>query len=118
MSWLRDANFWKDGGRRLGINFQRVCIVDALSNGLGFGPDSVDKTEETIFKAINDTTAAGKGEGEILLVLDGLDFLLAASGCPAVQILEMIGELREVCALPHMHPNSDLLTSTLQTARA
>jgi hypothetical protein len=41
-----------------------------------------------------------KGGGKTLLVLDGLDFLLGATGATALQVMETIGELREVCRLP------------------
>ena len=49
---------------------------------------------------------AGKGEEEregeegkarVLLVLDGLDFLLAATGATALQMGDLVGELRSVC---------------------
>ena len=49
-------------------------------------------------------SGAGRGGGEgregkesrVLLVLDGLDFLLAATGTTALQIGDLVGELRSV----------------------
>lgn len=35
-------------------------------------------------------------EGKVILVLDGLDFLLAATGYEVLGVLDMVGELREV----------------------
>ena len=97
VSWLRDTGFWKDGGRKLGTNFNKVQIIDALHHSPGFDSDCLSKMEDTILKAIKDAAgAATREEREVLLVLDGLDFLLAATGCPAFKVLEMIGELREV----------------------
>ena len=60
---------------------------------------------------------AGKGEEEreggserregrerrIVLMLDGLDFLLAATGATALQMGDLVGELRSVCS-SHPHP--------------
>ena len=97
VSWLRDVNFWKDGGRKLGINFQRLQIVDALGNGLGLGVEGLAGVEKEILKVVETADKAMKGEGRVLLVLEGLDFLLAATACPALDVIDMVGELRVVC---------------------
>lgn len=99
-SWLRDANFWKDGGRKLGINSQKVQLIDALSNGLGLGADGLMEVEKEIVKAVESAKEAMKGEGRVLLVLDGLDFLIAATACPVLDAIDTVGELREVCVHP------------------
>lgn len=96
VSWLRDTSFWKDGGRKLGQNFQKVHIIDALSNGLGLQPRGLADVERTVLEAIKPSNEATGGGGKTLLILDGLDFLLAATSCSANAILEMLGEFREV----------------------
>ena len=96
VSWLRDAAWWKEGGRKLGINPQKITFVDALTTGLGLGA-KIDDVEKTILRAIEEAQrAAGHQRGKMLLVLDGLDFLLAASAFPVLEIMDMVGELREV----------------------
>ncbi|KAL2042949.1 hypothetical protein N7G274_004007 [Stereocaulon virgatum] len=106
VSWLRDATFWKDGGRKLGINFQKVHIIDALTTGLGIGASSLADVETEILKAITTAKPTTRVEGEerVLLVLDGLDFLLAATSCSTLETLDLVGELRE-------HVYTTLLTS-------
>ena len=97
VSWLRDANFWKEGARKLGINSQRVHIIDVVTQDLVLEPDGLSKVEQRILKAVNDAQEASKGGGRVLLVLDGLDFLLAATSCLVLSIMDTIGELQEVC---------------------
>ena len=53
---------------------------------------------KAIMKAIG-SKETPKEEGNVMLVLDGLDFLLAATECEVLGVLEMLGELREVCLL-------------------
>ncbi len=47
-------------------------------------------------KAVEGPKEAMNGEGRVLLVLDGLDFLIAATACPVLDIIDMVGEIREV----------------------
>ena len=96
VSWLRDVNFWKDGGRKLGVDLQRVLIIDALSSGLSVRPGRMLDVEESILKAVKRSKAAGGGETKLLLVLDGLDFLLATTAYPVTEIIDMVADLREV----------------------
>ena len=96
VSWLRDINFWKDGGRKLNINYQKVHIIDALTRGMGSGLSVLAKVEETIMQAIHDAAKGTQREERVLLVLDGLDLMLASTSCPISKALEMIGDFREV----------------------
>lgn len=97
VTWLRDANFWRDGGRKLGINSEKLQVIDALSNRLGLGAGGLVETEKEIMNAVGSVKEAMDGEGRAMLVLDGLDFLIAATACPVLDIIDMVGELREVC---------------------
>lgn len=71
-------------------------LVDGLSSGLGLGAGGIPNVEKTIASAIGSCNEALGDGGNVILVLDGLDFLLAATGCEVLQLLDMIGELREV----------------------
>ena len=97
VSWLHDTKFWKDGGRKLGIDLNKLFIIADLDCDQYLGPNSLSKVEEAVVKAINDATEATNGDVRILLVLDGLDFLLAATDSSVLEVLEMIGEFRNVC---------------------
>ena len=55
----------------------------------------IAEVEEAVMKAIG-SRGTLKEEGNVILVLDGLDFLLAATECEALGVLNMLGELREV----------------------
>lgn len=100
VSWLRDAHFWKDGARKLGSNLQKMHIIDALGNGLGLSAGGIAEVETEILKTNESAKKATRDEGRVLLVLDGLDFLLAATACPVLDITKMLGELREVLFCP------------------
>lgn len=54
------------------------------------------EVEKAIASAIGSCKETLDDGGNVILVLDGLDFLLAAMGCEVLEILDMIGELREV----------------------
>ena len=96
VSWLRDADYWKDSGRKLGLNFQRVHNIDALNSGLGLRSGRLADVEESILEAIKASKDVEKAEDKVLLVLDGLDFLLAATALPMQNIIDMVSDLREV----------------------
>ena len=51
--------------------------------------------EKTVLEAIGSKESTD-GAGNVVLVLDGLDFLLAATGCEVLGVLDMVMELREV----------------------
>ena len=53
------------------------------------------EVEKAVMEAIG-SKETRKEEGNVLLVLDGLDFLLAATECEVLGVLDMLGELREV----------------------
>ena len=55
----------------------------------------IAEVKEAVMKAIGSRETL-KEEGNVILVLDGLDFLLAATECELLGVLDMLGELREV----------------------
>ena len=77
-----------------------MILVDGLGSGLGLGSGGIADVEKAIIKAIGSKETRNDG-GNVILVLDGLDFLLAATGCEVLYVLDMIGELREVRILPN-----------------
>lgn len=95
VSWLRDGAWWRESGRKLGVDFQKVNVVDGLSMGLGLGTGGIADVEKAIMEAIRSKQTV-TGRGNIVLVLDGLDFFLAATGSEVLEVLDMVGELREV----------------------
>ena len=70
-------------------------LLDGLSSGLGLNAGGIADVEKAIMKAIGSKETRNDG-GNVILVLDGLDFLLAATECEVLRVLDMIGELREV----------------------
>ncbi len=118
VSWLRDATFWNDGARKLGIDSRELCIVDGLSTSLGIphysitdGPPAaasssastaVAAIEGTILDAIHRAVAppvqkddtGTPNTSSTLLILDGLDFLLAATAIPVPAIFDLLLSLR------------------------
>lgn len=74
-----------------------ITFIDALQSGLGLQGRGVGEVEELLLKAINEAKAMST---RILLVLDGIDFLLAATETTVDDLLDSILELREVCH-PH-----------------
>ena len=126
VSWLRDEAWWRESGRKLvsiyhvsvstnfdiystrtganrhlrvqGIDFLNVDFVDGLGSALGLGAGGIADVERAIMKVVESKKTLNEGR-DIVLVLDGLDFLLAATGCEVLGLLDMIGELREVCLL-------------------
>ena len=85
----------------MGVDFQKgnkVAFVDGLGRRLGLTGGGIAGVEKEIMTAIG--SAKGQG-GRVLLVLDGLDFLLAATSVGAMEVLEMVCELREVGFEPY-----------------
>lgn len=78
-----------------GIDFQKVDFVDGLGSALGMGAGGIADVEQAIMKVIESKETLNDARN-IVLVLDGLDFLLAATGCKVLGLLDMIAELREV----------------------
>lgn len=144
VSFLRDWEFWKDGGRRLvgapiwmldisknvyadertqGLDLTRLVqkgrlvFADGLSslfreNRLDQRPDCeglhgqaqemvlkdarLEAVEKNLLAAIQSVTGMGPGGDRLLLVLDGIDFLLAATDIGAQSVMDMLTELRMV----------------------
>ncbi|KAL9127170.1 MAG: hypothetical protein Q9217_003903 [Psora testacea] len=97
-SWLREADFWKDGGRKLGIDFQKVTIIDAFSSNLGLDTNDLAALKKEILRAVGKAKEGPQSDEQVLLILDGLDFLLSATACQFQDLLDTVNELRE-----HVH---------------
>ncbi|KAL8772011.1 MAG: hypothetical protein Q9209_002676 [Squamulea sp. 1 TL-2023] len=97
VSWLRGLDVWKDGARRLGLNLSQnggINFIDALQSGLGL-QEGMGEVERSLLKAIHEAKFKST---TIILVLDGIDFLLAATEVTVDDVLDSIWELRE-----HVH---------------
>ncbi|KAL8839056.1 MAG: hypothetical protein Q9170_001892 [Blastenia crenularia] len=95
VSWLRGFDFWKDGARRLGLNLTnggRIKFIDALQSGLGLQVDGIKGAEKLVLEAVNEAKSSST---KVMLILDGIDFLLAAVECRADDILNITWELME-----------------------
>ena len=91
-------------------------LVDGLSSGLGLGAGGIAEMEKAIMNAIKSKEIMD-GEGQVLLMLDGLDFLLAATDFEVLGVLDMIGELREVRFLSAYRLHARAQRRRRQTAR-
>lgn len=87
-----------------GIPLSNFHVVDGLSSGLGLGLEGaagpgggggIEIVEREILRAVDG--AKGGGKGRVVLVLDGLDFLVAAMGVTAREMGDLVGSVREVC---------------------
>ncbi|TQS37310.1 hypothetical protein Golomagni_02220 [Golovinomyces magnicellulatus] len=117
VSFLRDGTFWHEAAQRIGLDLSRMQqmnhyrFVDGLSalflNDMmrknsgalhtlcSSGIEQVNEDIRAVIKEINE----GNQERKTLLVLDGVDFLLAAGdNCSSVKMEDMILDLREVCS--------------------
>ncbi|SZF00541.1 unnamed protein product [Blumeria hordei] len=110
VSFLRDANFWMSGAKRIGLDLakleeaKRFTFVDGLG-GLflaGNGHSSKVSTLRNpdlhrVTEDLRTTIQMMKGNGKLILVIDGLDFLLAAGDeITSAALGEKILGLREV----------------------
>ena len=68
-------------------------MVDALQKGLGLEGGGLEDVEMEILKAIEE---AQLKRGKVVLVLEGIEFLLAATQTMLSQMMGMLVELREV----------------------
>ncbi|KAL8708255.1 MAG: hypothetical protein Q9220_006832 [cf. Caloplaca sp. 1 TL-2023] len=96
VTWLRGIEFWNDGAKKLGFSFvnnQSITFIDALQSGLGLHDDEVNAAEKVFSRAIKELKAVNN---QVLLVLDAVDFLLAATETTVGEVLDMIWELREL----------------------
>ncbi|RKF60252.1 hypothetical protein OnM2_052062 [Erysiphe neolycopersici] len=134
VSFLRDGQFWDDAAQRLGLNLTRLqeakkyCFIDGLSGLFTgeklsndvlapqtlFSPD-LKYISEKIQTAIKTIKEGNKKR--LLLVIDGVDVLLAASKDVNPFTLEdMIVELREEVLATVLTLSADLpLVTSLQT---
>ena len=95
VSWLRDWSFWREGTKRLGVDLTKssVAFLDGLGTGLGFNDGGIRQVE----KEILDATRKLKEDGSnAIVILDGIDLLLAATETSVGEILDCVGEIREV----------------------
>ena len=95
LSYLRDLSFWKDGTKKLGLDLSQVTFIDGLNTGLGLGKAGVDQVEMEIVGTVQRVKSTD-GIGRVVLMMDGLDFLLAAGEVGVEGMLDMLGEVREV----------------------
>ncbi|MCJ1463266.1 hypothetical protein MMC07_001872 [Pseudocyphellaria aurata] len=96
VSWLRGWDTWCEGARRLGMDFSkgsRVAFVDGLGGKVAMSGMNDIETE------IMDTVKRQKNEGgaaKVLLVLDGVDYLVAGTGAEVEEVMDMVQEIRDV----------------------
>ncbi|KAL8796825.1 MAG: hypothetical protein Q9195_000908 [Heterodermia aff. obscurata] len=99
VSWLRDWSFWKEGAKRLGVDLTKssfVTFFDGLGTGFGLHEGGIEQVEGKIL----DATRKLKNEGsKVLVILDGIDLLLAATKTSVGEIVDCVGELREHAAI-------------------
>lgn len=78
-----------------GIDFSkgsRVTFVDGLGGKFG---TRLKDAENEILDVVQ--RQKGGGEGRMLVVLDGVDFLLAGMGAEVEEVMDMVQEIRDVC---------------------
>lgn len=117
ISWLRDWSFWKEGAKRLGVDLSkssRITLIDGLGTGFGLGDKGIEQVEEKVSAAILKSKEDGS---RVMVVLDGIDFLLAATDSSVGDLLDCVGELREVllssCPRSDIQPLTRMLTACL-----
>lgn len=65
-------------------------ILDGLGGNLLGG---VEEVEREILGAV---TEQGEGEMKVLVILDGMDFLMAGPGVGVEDLMDLVAEIREV----------------------
>lgn len=68
-----------------------MIFVDGLGGKFSGG---ARKVEKEILAAVGRQREGG--DARVLVVLDGVDFLLAGEGVEAGELMDMVGEIREV----------------------
>lgn len=69
----------------------RFTFIDGLGTSLGLSSGYIENVEKAVIGAVS------KEHGSrALVVLDGIDFLLAATETSVGEVLDFVGELREV----------------------
>ena len=84
-----------------GIDFSkgaRVTFIDGLGGKLRTGLKDVEKE---ILEAVKRQTEGG--EGRVLVVLDGVDFLVAGIGTQVEEVMDMVQEVKDVCCFWIFH---------------
>ncbi|KAL8781502.1 MAG: hypothetical protein Q9213_005975 [Squamulea squamosa] len=79
----------------LGLNLSQnggITFINALQSGLGLQEGGIGEVERSLLKVIEE---AKTKHTKVLLVLDGIDFLLAATEITADDVLDSIWELKE-----------------------
>lgn len=81
-----------------------MTFIDGLGTGIGLGEDGIEGLEKELLVEVKKAKGEnGKGK-KVVLVMDGLDFVLAAAEGAGVQgVLDMVGEVREVCLVESFH---------------
>ncbi|MCJ1359994.1 MAG: hypothetical protein MMC33_009997 [Icmadophila ericetorum] len=114
VSFLRDWDFWAEGMRKMGANLTQFvgkgefAFVDGLSGLFGaVGTASKDTNctvlrdakiqsiERSLLAVVKSITKSPPGSEDVVLIVDGLDFFLAATDTNTESVLDMIRELRE-----------------------
>lgn len=117
LSWLRDFTFFRDGAKKLGLDLsekRKVTFIDGLSSGLGLNTEGIKSVEKSVLDAVHTAKEGEEGnEKKVIVIIDGLDFLLAATETRVEAMLDMIAEVREVHLFLSHHSIVALLTCSL-----
>ncbi|KAL8722235.1 MAG: hypothetical protein Q9225_001222 [Loekoesia sp. 1 TL-2023] len=95
---LLDALVAEDLLANQGLNLTqdgKIMFIDGLQSGLGLRGNGIKELEKSLLNTITETKSTGT---KVLMFLDGIDFLLAATECRVDGLLDTIWELRE-----HVH---------------
>lgn len=74
----------------------RCAFIDGLGTSLGLSSEGIEDVEKAVIGAVSKFKEHGS---RVLVVLDGLDFLLAATETSVREVLDCVGEFREVGCL-------------------
>ncbi|KAG8534230.1 uncharacterized protein KY384_001074 [Bacidia gigantensis] len=118
MSWLRNPTVWQDGGRKLRIKTSAISVIAASDAGLspGPGPHGLADLEHTLSTSIAEFKASCSNQNPIILILDGLDFLPAATACSVTDLLAIVTRLREQVDATIITSNADSALLHAQTS--
>lgn len=110
VSFLRDYPFWRDGSARLGLDLEvlakkgRFGFVDGLGGLFSAGTQGAQrwpslKSAEVgeVERVVGGAVDALRGGGRVVVVVDGMDFLVAAAGGGGEAWRGVVMGLREVC---------------------
>lgn len=113
VSFLRDYPFWRDGSARLGLDLEalakkgRFGFVDGLGGLFSSALEGAQggqrwpslKSAEVgeVERVVGGAVDALRGGGRVVVVVDGMDFLVAAAGGGGEAWRGVVMGLREVC---------------------